>query len=248
MLIGGLEKLTLIDYPGKIAAIVFTQGCNLRCHFCYNPMLVAPHTSEGSAKQKNHLITEDDFFAFLKSRINKLDGVVISGGEPTLQADLEKFILKIKNLGFLVKLDTNGANPEILESLIKQKLIDYIAMDVKAPPDKYLEIVNADPRGLRRGQASGVCLPKIKKSIKIIMNSGLPYEFRTTVVPGLIFKKDIAKMGKMIKGASKWYLQNFKSDTDLINKTLEKEKSYSEIEMREMAQIGKKYAKICAAR
>jgi len=163
MLIGGLEKLTLIDYPGEVAAIIFTQGCNFRCQFCYNPMLVWPLEDSKMKYRKDHsLIEESDLFAFLRSRVGKLDGVVITGGEPTLHADLPEFINKIKALGYKVKLDTNGTNQEMLEKLINipltrgQNLIDYIAMDLKAPLDKYEKVTGAK-----------VSLANIKKSVKI---------------------------------------------------------------------------------
>ncbi len=154
MTIGGLEKFSLIDYPEHLSAVVFTKGCNFRCHFCYNPMLVWPEKELGKSKyespflgdQKNHPSKEeDDFFDFLKSRTGKLDAVVVSGGEPTLHQDLPDFIQKIKKLKFKVKLDTNGTNFEMLAGLIKDHLIDYIAMDIKAPIDKYDLIVGVQP-------------------------------------------------------------------------------------------------------
>ncbi|MDD4271572.1 MAG: anaerobic ribonucleoside-triphosphate reductase activating protein [Patescibacteria group bacterium] len=244
MLIGGLQKFSLLDYPEKISAIVFTQGCNFRCQFCYNPMLVWP-TEVGKSKyaratgqQKDHpKIKEDDLFVFLKARAGKLDAVVITGGEPCLQKDLSEFISKIKKLGFLVKLDTNGSYPEILEKLIKEKLIDYIAMDLKAPAAKY-DLVTE----------SGVDFDKINKSVKIIMQSGLPYEFRTTVVPGLLNKDDILKMGKIIKSARAWYLQNFKSNDDLVNQDLKGKVPYNSRQMNELAEAGKQYVKKCEVR
>jgi len=244
MIIGGLQKFSVLDYPGYLSAIVFTQGCNFRCQFCYNPMLVWPN-QVGKSKyardieqQKDHpKITEDDLFVFLHSRIGKLDAIVITGGEPCLQKDLPKFIAKIKKLGFLVKLDTNGSYPETLTKLIKEKLIDYIAMDLKAPAEKY-EIVTE----------ARLDFDKIKKSVKIIMQSGLPHEFRTTVVPGLLDKNDIAEMGKIIEGARAWYLQGFKSAVDLINQDLKGKVPYNTRQMQEMAEVGKKYVKKCEVR
>ncbi len=189
--------------------------------------------------QKDHhpKIKEDDLFAFLKKRAGKLDAIVITGGEPTIHADLPDFIDKIKKLGYLVKLDTNGANPEMIKKLIDKKSINYIAMDIKAPCDKYSKVAGKP-----------VDFNKIKRSVKIIMESGLPYEFRTTVVPGLLNKDDIIKIAKIIKGADKWYLQQFKSDIDLINKELGKVKPYSAGEMEEMCEAGRKYVKKCEAR
>ncbi|MDP2709291.1 MAG: anaerobic ribonucleoside-triphosphate reductase activating protein [bacterium] len=246
MIIGGLQKFSLLDYPGKVSAIVFTQGCNFRCQFCYNPMLVWPiqvgkskyAQGQSQERQKDHpVIKEDDLFVFLKSRLGKLDAVVITGGEPCLQKDLSEFINKIKNLGFLIKLDTNGGYPEALEKLLGEKLIDYIAMDLKATPDKY-------------GKVTGVeaDFNKIKKSVKIIMRAGLPYEFRTTVVPGFLNQDDIAAMGKIIKGANKWYLQNFKSNLELVGRDLEGRVPYNSRQMREMSQIGAKFVKKCEVR
>ena len=239
MLIGGLQKFSLLDYPERVSAIVFTQGCNFRCQFCYNPMLVWPReVGKSKYKQKDHpQIKEDDLFVFLASRAGKLDAVVVTGGEPCLQADLPEFIGKIKQLGFLVKLDTNGSYPEVLEKLLKEKLIDYIAMDLKAPGEKYKEATS----GLADFQ-------KAKKSVKIIMKSGLPYEFRTTVVPELLNKDDIAVMGKIIKNADKWYLQNFKSNVALVERELEGRVPYNARQMREMAEIGREYVKKCEVR
>ncbi|MCK4553658.1 anaerobic ribonucleoside-triphosphate reductase activating protein [Candidatus Parcubacteria bacterium] len=233
MLLGGLQKFSLLDYPNHLSAIIFTQGCNFQCQFCYNPMLVV-------VPQKDHHpeIKEDDLFAFLKKRAGKLDAVVITGGEPTIHADLPEFIDKIKKLGYLVKLDTNGANPKMIKKLIDKKLINYIAMDMKAPKNKYEKIVGVP-----------VDFNKIEKSVKIIMESGLPYEFRTTIVPGLLNKKDdIGKIAKIIKGADKWYLQQFKSDTDLVNKKMEKVEPYSARELEEMCEAGRGHVKRCEVR
>jgi len=237
MFIGGLQKFSLLDYPGFLSAIVFTQGCNLHCQFCYNPMLVWPKVSKSKQKGHHPLIKEDDLFIFLRLRIGKLDAVVITGGEPTMQDDLPDFIAKIKKLGYLVKLDTNGTNPKMIKKLIDKKLIDYIAMDIKAPKDKYNKIVGVP-----------VDFNKIKKSVKIIIESGLPHEFRTTMVPGLLDKDDIVAIAKTIKGASKWYLQQFRTDTDLINKRLKRIKPYSREALEEMCEIGGKYVKECKAR
>ncbi|MFA5163564.1 MAG: anaerobic ribonucleoside-triphosphate reductase activating protein [Patescibacteria group bacterium] len=231
MIIGGLEKLSLLDYPEHLAAIIFTQGCNFRCHFCYNPQLVLPNKEKGPA------LEESDLFLFLKSRQGKLEGVVITGGEPTLHPDLPEFIKTVKDLGYLVKLDSNGTNPEVLERLIKDGLLDYIAMDLKAPLEKYSASVGV-----------AVNCNNIKKSVKIIMASGLPYEFRTTLVPGLIEASDIPAMGQLIKGASKWYLQSFKSDTDLVNPDYESARPFSAQEMRAMAKAGQAFVELCELR
>ncbi|MBU0647134.1 MAG: anaerobic ribonucleoside-triphosphate reductase activating protein [Patescibacteria group bacterium] len=248
MFIGGLQKISLLDYPGYLAAIIFTQGCNFRCQFCYNPQLVLPISGDNfkytgfninnDQSQEDHLeYKEDDLFVFLKSRVDKLDAVVITGGEPTIHKDLVDFIIKIKDLGFLVKLDTNGSNPEVIKELINKKLVDYFAMDIKASKEKYQQVAGAQ-----------VDWEKIKESVKIIMTSNLPYEFKTTVVPEFFDQSDIQSIGELIAGANKWYLQKFKSNIDLVNVKLENKKSYFDQEMKELAILGKKYVKKCEAR
>lgn len=233
----------MIDYPGELAATVFASGCNFRCHFCYNPMLVVP---------KGHpLIEEGGLLDFLAERKGKIDGVVVTGGEPTMQSDLPEFLAKIKKLGYKIKLDTNGTNPEMLEKVISPRpsspptpspspeggLVDYIAMDIKGPLDKYQEIVGVN-----------VDLENIKKSVKIIIESGLPHEFRTTLVPGLHKKEDMEKMGEMIRGADKWFLQFFKSNTGLVDKSFEEKPAFTYAEMEEMRKMGEKYVKKCEVR
>jgi len=246
MIIGGLQKFSLLDYPGRVSAIIFTKGCNFRCQFCYNPMLVWPievskskyaHLKNGEQQKVHPTINQDELFVFLKSRAGKLDAVVLTGGEPCLQKDLPEFIRKIKALGFLVKLDTNGSHPEVLAKLIKEKLVDYIAMDLKAPEDKYKTVT-----GVRAD------FKKVRRSVKLIMRSDLPYEFRTTVVPGLINKDDIAAMGRIIKGADKWYLQNFKSNIALVERELEGRVPYNARQLKALAEIGKKFVKKCEVR
>ncbi len=239
MIIGGLEKITLIDYPGQLAAIVFTKGCNFRCHFCYNPLLVWPEreTDEKKYEKDYSLISEDDLFLFLESRKGKLDGVVITGGEPTLHRDLPEFIKKIRAMGFKIKLDTNGTNPEMLKNLLAENIIDYLAMDIKASSDKYEQVTGVK-----------VDFQNLQKSVKMIINSKLPHEFRTTLVPGLILLEDLKKMGEMIEGADAWYLQKFKSDVALVDRNLEKAIAFSQEEMQEMANVGKKFVKICELR
>lgn len=239
MIIGGLEKMTLIDYPGQLAAIVFTKGCNFRCHFCYNPLLVWSEAESGEKKYEKGYsqFTEDDLFRFLESRRGKLDGVVITGGEPTMHQDLPEFIKKIRTLGFKVKLDTNGTNPVMLKKLLDQKILDYIAMDLKGSADNYHKVVGVK-----------VDFPNLQKSVKLIINSGLPHEFRTTVVPGLLVVSDFEKMGEIIKGADAWYLQKFKSDVELVDRDLEKKAAFSSEEMLEMETIGRKFVKLCEVR
>lgn len=203
MKIMGLQKLTLLDYPGKTACTVFTAGCNFRCPFCHNASLVT-HIKEETE------ITEEEFFAFLKKRQGVLDGVCITGGEPTLMPDLEEFIEKIKEMGFEVKLDTNGYNPNILSELIDKNLIDYVAMDIKNCKEKY---------GLTVGIENFDISP-IEKSVEILKRGAVDFEFRTTVVDELHTAEDIEKIGKWLYPAEKYYLQGFKDSGDLIENGL----------------------------
>jgi pyruvate formate lyase activating enzyme len=238
MHIGGLEKLSLIDYPGELSAVVFTIGCTFRCPFCYNPMLVLFKHRNGNKTDEDHTqIKERDLFLFLESRVGKLDAVVISGGEPTMQVDLPEFIRKVKALGFKIKLDSNGTNPAMLEKLLEENLIDYLAMDIKAAPSDYSKATDTK-----------FDFEKIKKSVKIIMQSGVPYEFRTTCVPDFINETAITKMGELIQSADKWYLQNFKSDAELINVNLRGKPGFTEKEMKRFAEIGRGFVKICEVR
>ncbi|MFH1582399.1 MAG: anaerobic ribonucleoside-triphosphate reductase activating protein [bacterium] len=194
--IGGLQKTTLIDFPGRVAATVFLVECNFRCPFCYSSELVLPE------KIKDHpLLSEESVFNFLKERVELLEGIVVCGGEPTINKDLPEFLKKIKDMGFLVKLDTNGSNPDMLKSLIKERLIDYVAMDVKAPKEKYVETV--------KGEAD---LKDIEKSINILKEGKVDYEFRTTVVPGIHNKEDVIKIAEWLKPAKRYFLQNFRAE------------------------------------
>jgi len=191
MRIAGIQKNSFVDYPGNIAAVVFTSGCNLNCYFCHNRHIINPENIDVT-------YDIDDVMRFLDSRRSFLDGVVISGGEPTLQPDLEEFIVKIKRLGYLVKLDTNGTRPFVLRKLIDKNLVDYIAMDIKAPFEKYNEICGVE-----------VDITSIQQSIEIIMNAGCDYEFRTTFVPELN-KDDILEIVRTIRRAKRYVLQQFR--------------------------------------
>jgi pyruvate formate lyase activating enzyme len=227
MLIGGLEHLSLLDYPDNLSAIIFTQGCNFRCHFCYNPMLVWPLESQsGELNQSGQsLISEADLFDFLKSRVGKLDGVVISGGEPTVHRDLPEFIKRIRELGFLVKLDTNGTNPEMLQSLINDSLVDYVAMDIKAPWDKYEQIVGVK-----------VDTDKLTQSALILQETKVPCEFRSTLAPAWHSGDDLAVMAKQ-SGAKLWYLQKFFSDKNLVNAEFENSRVFTDAEMDDLFKL-----------
>ena len=197
--IGGFQKTTLIDYPGRVACTIFLIGCNFRCPFCYSAELVLPEKIKNQPR-----ISEKELFDFLRERQGLLEGIVICGGEPTINKDLPEFIKKIKNLGFLVKLDTNGSNPEMLKKLIDENLVDYVAMDIKAPKEKY-------------EMAAGVKinLADIEKSIKILKAGEVDFEFRMTVVPTLHTKEDIIRIAKWISPAKKFSLQNFRAEKTL---------------------------------
>ncbi len=229
--IGGLEKSTLIDYPGRIAATVFLMGCNFRCPFCYSSELVLP---EKILKQPR--IPEKVFFDFLKERQGLLDGIVICGGEPTLQKDLPGFIKKIKDLGYLVKLDTNGSNPEMLKRLMGQGLIDYVAMDVKSCKEKY-------------DLAAGVKvdIKKIEESIETLKQGKTDYEFRTTVVPIVHTKEDILSLAKWLGPAKKYYLQNFRGEKT-IDPKFENVKPYPKDFLLEIQKEISPFFEICQVR
>ncbi len=229
MKIGGLQKFSMIDYPDKIACIVFTQGCNFRCPYCHNPELVKPEMFGES-------LNEEEFFDFLKERMGKLDAVSITGGEPTLQYDLIEFIKKIRDLGFLIKLDTNGTNPEMLKEIIDQKLVNYLAMDIKAPFSKYEEITRMP-----------VNIEKIKQSVEMIKNSGIDYEFRTTLVKKLLSPEDIEQIGRDIAGAKQYFLQKFVSTKTVDEKVLHEE-TYSEEEMENLKERLKPFVAKCLSR
>ncbi|MBN2254100.1 MAG: anaerobic ribonucleoside-triphosphate reductase activating protein [Deltaproteobacteria bacterium] len=211
MKIGGLQRFSLIDYPENICAIIFTQGCNFRCPYCHNPELSHPGRYEA-------VIPEEEIFSFLERRRGKLDAVSITGGEPTEQGDLIAFIEQVKAMGYLVKIDTNGSHPEVLKALVDRKIIDYIAMDVKAPPDKYKDITRAT-----------IEPSIIRQSIQIILKSGLPHEFRTTVVRSQLDKKDIAAIARLIKGADRYVLQKF-VPTKVLDQRFMNEETWSDKE------------------
>lgn len=199
MEIHGFNKTTLLDYPGNLAAVVFTGGCNFRCPFCHNgPLVLWP--------QKQPIIKQEEVLAVLKKRQHILEGVCITGGEPTLQQDLLDFIQEIKNLGLKVKLDTNGTRPEVLKEGLGRELFDYVAMDIKNVPEKYplstgLEVLDIE---------------SIKESVKLLMESDIAYEFRTTVVREHHNASDMEKIGEWLEGASRYYLQNYQDSEGVI--------------------------------
>lgn len=190
MNIVGLEKLSLVDYPGEISATIFTSGCNLRCPFCHNGEFVGKNDS---------FISEAEVLAYLDERKKLLTGLCISGGEPTLQPDLKLFIKKVKQLGLKVKLDTNGTNPGVVEELIKENLIDYFAMDIKNSPKDYAKTCGLE----------NLKLESILKSINLLKQNLVPYEFRTTLVKEFHTVNSIKEMGEVLNGAKKLVLQKF---------------------------------------
>jgi len=231
MEIGGLQKLTLIDYPGRLAATVFLIGCDFRCPWCYSSELILPKKIKKQPK-----ISQKEFFKFLKERKKLLDGLVLCGGEPTINKKLPNFIKKIKKLGYLVKLDTNGSNPKMLKKLIKGKLIDYVAMDIKLPKERYPEIF-----GKR------VKIEDIEESIKILKEGKSDYEFRTTVVPTIHTKEDILKIAKWIRGAKRYYLQNFRPEKT-VDPSFEKIKPYPQEYLLEIQKAISPFFEICQVR
>lgn len=198
MNIAGLQKMTLLDYPGKIACTVFLPGCNLRCPFCHNASLVLPERLQAE-------ITQEDFLAFLQNRKRMLDGVCITGGEPTLHRDLPQLIRAIRDLGLSVKLDTNGSRPDVLRALLEDGLLDYVAMDIKNSPQKY------------SGTCGGIdILPQVEQSIRLLTEGSADYEFRTTVLHPWHTPDDLAKIGQWISGAKRYFIQAFVDSGDLI--------------------------------
>lgn len=202
MTFDGMQKMTLLDFPGKIACTLFTHSCNFRCPFCHNPGLVV----EAPTAQ----YTEEAILSFLKTRQGLLDGVCITGGEPTLQKDLPEFIKKVRELGFAVKLDTNGALPDRLEALLKEDLLDYVAMDIKSSPKRYGEAVGI----------SDFDVTPVQKSVALLEASGVAHEFRTTVVKELHDEECIQDIGVWLKGDTKYFLQQFQNDKPLIGENL----------------------------
>lgn len=216
MLILGLTKTTLLDYPGKVAATVFTGGCNFRCPFCHNGQLVLNVANEPQ-------VSEDEVFEHLRKRKNILEGVCITGGEPTIQADLTEFIAKIKDMGYAIKLDTNGTNPSKMKELIDNKLIDYVAMDVKNSKEKYY----------RTSKCSELMLEKVEESISLLLSGCIEYEFRTTVVKPLHSKEDLEEIACRLAGASAWYIQSYKESDNIIGEGMS---AYSKAELQKMIE------------
>ena len=228
MKIGGIQKTSLLDYPELISAIIWTVGCNFRCPFCYNKDIVLGNVQ---------LIPEEEVFYFLEKRRGMLEGLVITGGEPLLQEDISDFCEKVKKISYLIKIDTNGMYPEKLRELIDKRLINYVAMDIKAPKNKYDKLTNVK-----------VNIKKIEESIKILQNSKIDYEFRTTFVPELLTKKDIIEIAKWLNGSKKFYLQQFKSNPPLVSTDFEDVVPYIKEELIDTLNDIKSYFDICKIR
>lgn len=218
MIIKGLQKLTLLDFPGRIACTVFTYGCNFRCPFCHNASLVvADRYADGE-------YTEEEIFDFLEKRRGRLQGVCVSGGEPTLMPDLADFIRRIKSMGYAVKLDTNGYRPEVLKALIDEGLIDYVAMDIKSSREDY-------------GRAIGLAdadVSRVERSLNILKEGSVPYELRTTVVKELHTASELEDIGRWLAGEKKYFLQSFIDSGDVIG---EGYSAYSPEQMRELLAV-----------
>ena len=221
MRIQGLQRLTLLDFSERTACTVFTAGCNFRCPFCHNASLVVDIPKEPE-------LSEEEFFAFLGKRKGILDGVCISGGEPLLQPDMETFMRKIKDMGFDVKLDTNGSFPDKLIYLVEQGLVDYVAMDIKNCSESYALTAGVEMLDIEA----------IKKSVSYLKEGHVPYEFRTTVVKNYHFKENFELIGQWLQGAEKYFLQNFVDSGDLIGK---RTRGCNEEEMKEFLAVVQKY-------
>lgn len=221
--IKGWQKTSLIDYSPYTTSVLFLGGCNFRCNYCHNPDLVLNFN-------KIPDIDVNEVFEYLKSKKKWIDGVCITGGEPTMHKDLPLFISKFKEIGMKVKLDTNGSNPSMIKELIDKKLIDYIAMDIKTALEDYekVAVVHIDKE-------------KIKESVSLIKNSSVDYSFRTTVIPGLIGKREIFLISKWLEGAKRFCIQQFRTSKPLVNKELQKLKPYTKEELDEMALTAKPF-------
>lgn len=254
MKIHGLNKLTLLDYPGHMACLIFTGACNYRCPFCHNASLVLNPNSQPA-------IREDEIFSFLESRKGILEGVCISGGEPTLQADLPEFIRKIRAMGFHVKLDTNGSRPGVLKALLDEGLLDYVSMDIKNAPKKYLATIGIPEESQESDSSASssdagkgtLCFDNlitdsVRQSAELLMQSSIPYEFRTTVVRELHNEEDLLTIGKWLNGARAYYLQSFRDSETLVGASLGQFHAYEPEQMRAFRDILKPYFEIVELR
>ena len=232
MYLGGLQKSSLVDYPGKLSSVIFSSGCNFDCPYCHNPELARGGTACQADLSTSHICR------FLEKRQDFLDGVVISGGEPTLQTDLEDFCKKIKEFGFPVKLDTNSSRPKVLERLIDEKLVDYIAMDLKTDPVLYTSYIKP-----------GYGPDPILASIRILMESGIDYEFRTTCVKPIVTLEAIENISHLIQGARLYALQRFRSN-DVLHPEFfgGVENEYSDQELMQLKAAAEPWVRECILR
>lgn len=217
----GMQKMTLLDYPGYVACTLFTGGCNFRCPFCHNALLVLD-------LDENYTIPEEEILAFLKKRQGLLDGVCVTGGEPLINKDIGDFLSKVKELGFKIKLDTNGTNPALLKELVSQNLVDYVAVDIKNSPEKYAETV-----GLKSFDMS-----TINETVNFLMTGSVDYEFRTTVTKQFHTEKSMEEAARFIRGAKRYFLQNFVDSGNLIGSGIT---GQSKEEMEKLLAVVKKY-------
>lgn len=217
----GMQKMTLLDYPGYVACTLFTGGCNFRCPFCHNALLVLD-------LDENYTIPEEEVLAFLKKRQGLLDGVCVTGGEPLINKDIGDFLSKVKELGFKIKLDTNGTNPALLKELVSQNLVDYVAVDIKNSPEKYAETV-----GLKSFDMS-----TINETVNFLMSGCVDYEFRTTVTKQFHTEKSMEEAARFIRGAKRYFLQNFVDSGNLIGSGIT---GQSKEEMEKLLSVVKKY-------
>ena len=224
MIIAGLQKLTLTDFPGNVACILFLKGCNFRCPYCQNSELIDHNIDD-------NYILKEEVFDFLKKRQGVLEGVVITGGEPTVTKELPELIKEIRDLGYRIKLDTNGTNPQMLKELLDKKYIDYVAMDIKNVKSKYFETAGLSKKG------SEQLLENIEKSIKILKQSNVDHEFRTTIIKNYHKIDDLEEINEYIGKDEKYFLQNFEDSEYVIDHKLE---AFSEEELKEINNILKK--------
>ena len=215
MRIDGLQTLTLLDYPGKVACTVFTSGCNMRCPFCHNASLVCGEVPP--------FMEKEEFFAFLKKRTGVLDGVCVTGGEPLLQEGLIPFLLEVKEKGFTTKLDTNGLLHDRLRAVVEAGAVDYVAMDIKNCKARYVETAGVP----------GLDLAPIEKSVQFLMEGSVDYEFRTTVVKELHNKADFDEIGRWLKGVKRYFLQSFKDSGDILSPGLSPMEKADLLEIRD---------------
>jgi len=234
MKISALHRLTLLDFPGHIACIAFLPGCNFRCHYCHNADFVLP---ERLKKISQHFLSQEDFFQFLKTRKNLLEGVVISGGEPTIHSDLPDFLRAIRDLGFKRKLDTNGTHPEMLSKILQENLVDYVAMDIKSSEEKYSEFCGTT-----------VSFSAIEQSKKLLEESSVKGEFRTTLIREFHDEGEFLRILQFIQGAKKYILQNFQNRGGTLNPQWKDFSGFSEKELQQRKKQALKYVKNCEVR